>query len=110
MEERTSKQMTRSSPAVRRCPTQSYLHNGTPCAVYWSAARGRRLGRQRISVWTAFKSISLITRQQAVAQYLLDCGADIHWIGHQQKTPLDVSIESNNEPFIQWLKARVAHR
>ncbi len=44
--------------------------------------------------------------QQAVAQYLLDRGADINWIGYERKTPLDVALESNNHELIQWLKPR----
>jgi ankyrin repeat protein len=44
--------------------------------------------------------------QQAVAQYLLERGADMNWIGYEGKTPLDVANESNNHELMQWLKTR----
>ncbi len=42
--------------------------------------------------------------QLAVAQYLLEQGADPSWIGHDRKTPLDVARESGATELIQWLE------
>ena len=39
-----------------------------------------------------------------VAEFLLSQGADPHWIGHDDKTPLDVARESGNEELIAWLR------
>ena len=44
--------------------------------------------------------------QQAVAEFLLDRGADLHWVGHDGKTPLDVAKESGNAALIEWLRTR----
>jgi len=43
---------------------------------------------------------------QCTAAYLLDRGADLHWIGHDQKTPLQVAEESGNEELLRWLRER----
>jgi ankyrin repeat protein len=48
--------------------------------------------------------------QQAVAEFLLERGADVNWIGHDAKTPLDVAQESGQDALIQWLRARGARR
>ena len=37
------------------------------------------------------------------AEYLLACGANLNWIGHDRKTPLQVARESGNEDLINWL-------
>jgi uncharacterized protein len=44
--------------------------------------------------------------QRATAEYLLERGADVNWIGHDDKTPRDVAEESGNVDLIQWLDAR----
>ena len=46
--------------------------------------------------------------QQPTAEYLLDRGADLNWIGHDRKTPLDAAQECDNDDFIQWLRSRGA--
>jgi ankyrin repeat protein len=43
-----------------------------------------------------------------VAEYLLKQGADRNWVGHDNKTPLDVALESGNADFIAWLRATSA--
>ena len=48
--------------------------------------------------------------QQAVAQYLLDRGAELNWIGHDGKTPCDVAEECGNDTLVQSLRARGARR
>jgi hypothetical protein len=46
--------------------------------------------------------------QQPTAEYLLDRGADPNWVGHEDKTPLDVAHECRDDDLIQWLRARGA--
>lgn len=46
--------------------------------------------------------------QRAVAELLLDHGADLHWIGYDRKTPLDVAKESGNHELVEWLRAQGA--
>jgi ankyrin repeat protein len=38
-----------------------------------------------------------------VAEFLLSEGADRHWVGHDDKTPLEVAEESGNQDLINWL-------
>lgn len=47
--------------------------------------------------------------QLSTAQYLLSQGADIDWIGHDGRTPLDMAVTSDNSGLIDWLRARGAH-
>jgi hypothetical protein len=35
--------------------------------------------------------------QQPVAEYLIDHGADLNWVGHDGKTPCDVAHESSDD-------------
>lgn len=46
--------------------------------------------------------------QRGVAEYLLELGAIVNWVGYDHKTPLDVARESGNDDLVQWLKARGA--
>ena len=48
--------------------------------------------------------------QQPTAEYLLDRGADVNWVGHDGKTPCDVAHERGDQNLIQWLRARGARR
>jgi hypothetical protein len=48
--------------------------------------------------------------QREVAKYLLDRGAELNWVGHDRKTPLDVAQESKLVDLVQWLVARGAKR
>ncbi|MCM1965180.1 ankyrin repeat domain-containing protein [Streptomyces sp. G1] len=41
--------------------------------------------------------------QLSTAQYLLSQGADINWIGHGGRTPLDMALTSEDNPLIDWL-------
>ena len=43
--------------------------------------------------------------QRQVAEYLLDRGADVNWIGYDRRTPLDVAHESNAGELVEWLVA-----
>jgi ankyrin repeat protein len=46
--------------------------------------------------------------QRQVAEYLLGRGADLNWIGHDHKTPLQVAHESGVEDLIAWLRTQGA--
>ncbi len=53
--------------------------------------------------------------QQRIAEYLLDRGADLNWVGHDRKTPCDVAQASGDTNLIAgdtnligWLRARGA--
>jgi uncharacterized protein len=46
--------------------------------------------------------------QRVTAQYLLERGADLNWIGWEEKTPLDVVDESAAPDLAAWLRARGA--
>jgi uncharacterized protein len=48
--------------------------------------------------------------QQAVAEHLVECGADLDRIGHDHKTPLDVAEESGTADLARWLRERGAKR
>lgn len=48
--------------------------------------------------------------QQAAAEYLLDRGADINWVGWDDLTPLDVATNSGADELIDWLRSRGAKR
>jgi ankyrin repeat protein len=40
---------------------------------------------------------------QETAEYLLARGADLNWIGHDHKTPLEMARESGVTPLVDWL-------
>lgn len=42
------------------------------------------------------------------AEFLLDQGADLNWVGHDDKTPLEMAQESGADDLIEWLRARGA--
>src|SRR5215213_4233419 len=42
-------------------------------------------------------------RAQTTAEYLLDCGADLNWVGYDDKTPYDLVQDSGDKGFIQLL-------
>jgi ankyrin repeat protein len=42
--------------------------------------------------------------QLRTAEYLLGHGADVNWIGHDRKTPLQVAEESRNQELSRWLR------
>jgi uncharacterized protein len=55
--------------------------------AFWNACRGGR---------------------REVAEYLHARGADLNWIGHDRKTPLDAAYESGAGELVEWLLARGA--
>ena len=48
--------------------------------------------------------------QRPTAEYLLDRGADLNWIGHDGKTAYDVAHECGNHDLMEWLRVRGAKR
>jgi len=42
--------------------------------------------------------------QQAVAEYLLERGADLNWVGYEGCTPLDVATRNHAGALVQWLR------
>lgn len=46
--------------------------------------------------------------QRATAEYLLDRGADINWIGWDDKTPLDLVDEASQPELASWLRTQGA--
>src|SRR5258706_10554317 len=48
--------------------------------------------------------------QKPTAEYLLDRGADLNWVGHGGKTPCDAAQECGDGSLIQWLRAQGARR
>jgi ankyrin repeat protein len=43
-----------------------------------------------------------------MAEYLLERGANINWIGWDDKTPLDLVAEESQPELAAWLRARGA--
>jgi ankyrin repeat protein len=46
--------------------------------------------------------------QQAAAEYLLQRGADLDWVGYNQLTPLDAAARSGAVELVQLLRGRGA--
>jgi hypothetical protein len=46
--------------------------------------------------------------QRVTAEYLLERGADINWIGWDDKTPLDLVDETSQAELAEWLRVRGA--
>ncbi len=46
--------------------------------------------------------------QGDAARYLLERGADLNWVGWDDKTPLDVAVESGHQEFADWLRGQGA--
>jgi ankyrin repeat protein len=46
--------------------------------------------------------------QREAAEYLLDRGAELHWVGYDGLTPLDAARRSEAEAVASWLETRGA--
>jgi ankyrin repeat protein len=46
--------------------------------------------------------------QRATAEYLLNRGADLNWVGHDGLTPLDAARRSGADELVVWLRDRGA--
>ena len=53
--------------------------------------------------WTACSA-----GQQSTANFLLNQGAELNWIGFDDKTPLDAAIESGAQSIVGWLREQGA--
>ncbi len=46
--------------------------------------------------------------QRAMAEYLLERGADLNWVGHDGQSPLDAANRSSATEVVQWLRSKGA--
>lgn len=46
--------------------------------------------------------------QQATAEYLLDRGANLNWVGYDKLSPIDAASRSGAGELVQWLRSRGA--
>jgi ankyrin repeat protein len=46
--------------------------------------------------------------QRSAAEYLLDRGADLNWVGYDKLSPLDAANRSGAAALVQWLRGRGA--
>jgi ankyrin repeat protein len=46
--------------------------------------------------------------QRTTAEYLLERGADLNWVGYDNHSPLDAASRSGAEEVVQWLSGRGA--
>jgi hypothetical protein len=46
--------------------------------------------------------------QRAAAEYLLERGADLNWVGHNERTPLDAAERNGFVNLAEWLRSRGA--
>ena len=56
------------------------------------------------SLWHACRGA-----QRSTAEYLIEQGGDVSWVGWDRKTPLQVAEESGDAEFVAWLRARRQH-
>jgi uncharacterized protein len=43
---------------------------------------------------------------RGTAEVLLDRGADLNWIGWNDRTPLDIAADNGNDEIVAWLRSR----
>jgi uncharacterized protein len=93
------------------------LERGATTTIWQSAALGLLDRVQRACDESPPPNAATITNalwhacrggQLAVAQFLVERGADVHWIGHDHKTPLDVAREAKADDLVAWLEGRGA--
>lgn len=48
--------------------------------------------------------------QRQTAEFLLERGADLNWVGYDLKAPCDVAQESGDHDLVHWLRARGGRR
>jgi ankyrin repeat protein len=101
------------------CAARRLLERGATTTIWQAAALGLLdrvrelcsieppLARREITnaFWNACRG-----GERPVAEYLLERGADVNWIGHDGKTPCDAAQESGDDTLMEWLRARGARR
>ena len=73
--------------------------------TFWQSAALGLLDNLRMDVTNAFWH-ACRGGQREVAELLLAAGADLHWIGYDDKTPLQVAEESGNRDLVEWLRSQ----
>ncbi|HEV7241854.1 MAG TPA: ankyrin repeat domain-containing protein [Thermoanaerobaculia bacterium] len=48
--------------------------------------------------------------QRRTAEFLLERGANLNWVGYDHKTPLDAAFDSGAEDVVEWLQRQGAKR
>lgn len=95
------------------------LERGATTTVWQAAALGLLDRVERCCLSTPPPSAEQVTNafwhacrggQREVAEYLLNCGANLNWVGYDSKTPLDVAHESKVDELVEWLLASGARR
>ena len=98
---------------------RSLLERGATTTIWQAAALGLLDRVQRLCSNQPLPAAEHITNafwhacrggQREVAEYLLNRGANVNWIGYDSKTPLDVAHESSAGELVQWLLAGGAKR
>jgi ankyrin repeat protein len=93
------------------------LERGATTTIWQAAALGLLDRVQRFCEAAPPPSAEYITNafwhacrggQRQVAEYLLDRGADVNWVGHDRKRPLDAALDSGATGLAQWLRGRGA--
>jgi hypothetical protein len=95
------------------------VERGATTTVWQAAALGLLDRVQELCVQTPPPAAEHITNafwhacrggQREAAEYLLNRGADLNWIGYDHRTPLDVAHESSVSELVDWLLASGAKR
>lgn len=95
------------------------LERGATTTIWQAAALGLLDRVQRLCSHGPAPTADQITNafwhacrggQRQVAEYLLDRGADLNWIGYDRRTPFDAACEAAADDLAQWLRGRGARR
>lgn len=95
------------------------LERGATTTIWQAAALGLLERVQRLCAHEPPPTVDQISNafwhacrggQREVAEYLLGRGADLNWIGHDRRTPLDVACEGGAGDLVERLRARGARR
>jgi hypothetical protein len=98
---------------------QRLLERGASTTIWQAAALGALDRVQSLRAATPSPTLHELTNalwhacrggHQAVAEYLIECGADCNWIGHDHKTPLDAAYDADNAVLVLWLQSLGALR
>jgi transposase len=73
--------------------------------LYNAPAVKRRSSRKPLWLKSLLRCV---TAAEATAEYLLECGADLNWVGHDGHSPLDAANRSGATQVVEWLGSRGA--